>query len=138
MSAAPEITPPNTAETQDADEKEKRGSQHPAFIARKWKPGQSGNPGGRPKSLATVIRERVGNDGSTLAEWFNRVRLGEEPGFSSRERLEAGKWLSAHGFGQPVSTQVNVQANDETTEAANALSSDQLETLARALKPDKP
>ena len=29
---------------------------------RPWKPGQSGNPAGRPKKLSTAVRELCGND----------------------------------------------------------------------------
>lgn len=31
-----------------------------------WQPGQSGNPGGRPKGLATAARELIGNDPKRL------------------------------------------------------------------------
>jgi hypothetical protein len=135
--AAKQIESSTPSSTENGDDSAKKDGA-PQLAPFRWKPGQSGNPGGRKKSLATGIRELIGNDGQKLYERMYKIWNGDEPGFGSRERLEAGKWLSAHAFGQPVSTQVNVQANEEASEAANALSSEQLESLARALKPDKP
>lgn len=43
-----------------AEPHENKGMQHPAFQAQKWKPGQSGNPAGKPK-------------GKSFMEWANEV-----------------------------------------------------------------
>jgi Family of unknown function (DUF5681) len=43
-------------------------------ITRKgFMPGQSGNPGGRPKSLAKATRELVGEDGMKLGRALRRA-----------------------------------------------------------------
>lgn len=65
-----------------------------------WQPGQSGNPGGRPKGLARRIREEVGNDGSRLV----KVVIGvlDDESASRRDRLEAASWLADRAFGKPA------------------------------------
>lgn len=75
-----------------------------------WAPGQSGNPGGRPKGFAALVRERC-EEGVPLIEYGFRVLQGLEvsaEGGSIREqvdvarlRLEAAKWLAERGWGQP-------------------------------------
>ena len=67
-----------------------------------WKPGQSGNPGGRPKGfagLAAVIRKKT-NDGEELVDFALGVLRNKKA--SIGDRLEALEWLSVRGFGQPV------------------------------------
>lgn len=42
-----------------------------------WKPGVSGNPGGGPKGLARLIRERTGMQGERLYELIRQIMEGD-------------------------------------------------------------
>ena len=64
-----------------------------------FEPGQSGNPGGRPKGLAARIRAQT-NDGDDLVDLALSVLRDKEAGY--RVRLEAATWLADRGFGRPV------------------------------------
>jgi len=65
-----------------------------------WKPGQSGNPSGRPKGVASIreyILSRTKN-GEELAEMMLEVARGAE---EIRDKMTAIRWLSDYGFGKP-------------------------------------
>lgn len=89
----------------------------------RWKKGQpSANPGGRPKGLARLIREKCGQDGEKLIEFALSVLHGEltitqekmQAGSGEvlalqipptiAERIEALKWLADHGYGKAVAS----------------------------------
>ena len=63
-------------------------------------PGQSGNPGGRPKGLARRVRELVGDSGESIVQFMVDV-LGDDSARTA-DRLEAAKWLADGGFGKAV------------------------------------
>lgn len=77
---------------------------------RPFQPGQSGNPGGRPKGFAALVRERT-EEGVPLIEYGLRVAQGlevtaeggtiKEQVEVARLRLEASKWLAERGWGSP-------------------------------------
>jgi hypothetical protein len=70
-------------------------------ITRKgFMPGRSGNPGGRPLSLAKATRAMVGEDGMALAElWWSIAR---DPMWRDADRLEASRLLADRGWGKPA------------------------------------
>ena len=68
------------------------------ITGRGFMPGESGNPGGRPKGLARRVRELVGEDGHAIAEYMFSVLSDETQ--RTADRMEAGKWLADRGFGR--------------------------------------
>jgi hypothetical protein len=67
--------------------------------ARPWlfKPGQTGNAGGRPKGLAQLVRQET-KDGAELVAFMLRILRGRKQPL--RYRLEAAAWLADRGFGK--------------------------------------
>lgn len=63
-----------------------------------FKPGQSGNPGGRPKGLAKAARERVSEQ--ALTDFWASIM--EDPDEKMERRLEASKLLADRGYGKAV------------------------------------
>ena len=61
-------------------------------------PGESGNPGGRPKGLARRVREAVGRDGERLVTFH--VEVMEDTEQKMADRLAAARWLAERGFGR--------------------------------------
>jgi hypothetical protein len=65
-----------------------------------WRRGQpSPNPGGRPKGLASLVRERT-RDGADLVDFM--VKLFHNKRQPLRYRLEAAAWLADRGFGKAL------------------------------------
>lgn len=62
-----------------------------------FKPGESGNPGGRPKGEA-AFRERCRQavDELVIERWINEVRGGGEDWMAAAEKL------AAYGYGKPT------------------------------------
>lgn len=68
-------------------------------VETRFKPGQSGNPSGRPKSLARKVREVAGGeDGETLVFFLASVMA--DPKEKTQHRLEATKLLLERGWGK--------------------------------------
>jgi len=74
-----------------------------------FQPGQSGNPGDRPKgthALATLILE-VTQDGEELVRFFMAVFAGRNVlGRTARlsDRIKAAEWLTDRGWGKAPQT----------------------------------
>jgi hypothetical protein len=70
-----------------------------------WKPGQSGNPGGRSSAVAEVarlIREET-RDCRELVEFALNVMRGLEDGMDEpAQRQYAHQWLSDRALGKPL------------------------------------
>lgn len=69
--------------------------------AGRWRPGASGNPGGRRRSLAEPIRAAT-EDGAEVVAFMVAVMRGEVAGVTVGDRLRAAGWLADHGFGRPA------------------------------------
>lgn len=77
-----------------------------------FKPGVSGNPGGRPKGMSLAVRAKVGDDGAEIvnALWFLATatpdeieeRYGSKP--TIRDRVTALESLADRGFGKAAQT----------------------------------
>src|SRR5688572_16077591 len=75
---------------------------------RPWQKGQSGNPGGRPKGLASTFQKLAGKDGEKLAAMLWAVIEGDEEALgqlgyeapSNRERLQAIEIFLDRGWGR--------------------------------------
>lgn len=65
-----------------------------------FKPGQSGNPGGRPRGLARMTRDKLGDDGDVLVEFWLGVM--NDPSAKLPDRLTASKLLAERGWGRPT------------------------------------
>jgi Family of unknown function (DUF5681) len=63
-----------------------------------FRPGQSGNPGGRPKGLAKATRELVGEDGMALVELWLEIAM--DPLCRAADRLRASELLADRGWGK--------------------------------------
>jgi hypothetical protein len=119
-------------------EEERRAAARARGLAnlRPWKKGQpSANPGGRPKGLASKIREMTGN-GADLLEFYRKVWQGELKGFSGRDRLEAAKRLEERGWGKSPEVTLTGELDSEALEAAKDLTTEELRVLASAVKDD--
>lgn len=95
-------------------------------------PGRSGNPGGRPKGLASLVRSKT-KEGKELVDLMLAIMRGkltvtrqdqagntyeQEP--SIRDRVQAIEWLADRGFGKAVEMQMDLTPEDENMEAAIA------------------
>jgi hypothetical protein len=65
-----------------------------------FRPGQSGNPGGRPKGLRRRVQELVGPDGDAIVAYM--VEVMQNPVEKTRDRMDAARWLADRGFGKAV------------------------------------
>lgn len=80
----------------------------PKVVGRPFEPGQSGNPGGRPKGLATKIRELAPAEelaGFYLALWTRDGKVLRRLGIkvadvTLAERTKAADWLADRGYGK--------------------------------------
>jgi hypothetical protein len=77
---------------------------HPHSLPPRWKPGQSGNPSGRPKGLAHYIQAQT-RKGVELVDWYLGIWRGAPAPLErvpkAAERFEAAQWLSDRGWGRP-------------------------------------
>ena len=84
---------------------------------RPWKPGQSGNPGGRPKGIARLAREHGDKALNVLVS-----ALDDDDG---RIRIAAAREILDRGYGKPVTMTADVtnkleELDDDFLESAIA------------------
>lgn len=70
-----------------------------AVIGRPFQPGESGNPGGRPKGLTRRVRELVGEDAEMVIRFL--IETMHDSRVRRRDRLEAARHLLDRGWGRP-------------------------------------
>ena len=111
-----------------------------------WRPGQSGNPSGRPKGgagFAKAIRNES-KDGKELYEFAFAVMRGQTEvkaivgnmvvnvGPSLKDRMDAMKWLADRGFGRvPESVEDGDTSSEEMARACAVVDSMSVEELKR-------
>lgn len=101
-------------------------------IGRPFRPGQSGNPSGRPKGtqgLAAEIRARTG-DGRELIDFAMRVFRDSEEDIATR--WQALQWLADRGWGKAM--QIIELVTPAPTLDLSQLSDAQLEQLQRLIE----
>ncbi|TGP25890.1 MULTISPECIES: DUF5681 domain-containing protein, partial [unclassified Mesorhizobium] len=86
--------------------------------ARKFQPGQSGNPGGRPKGIAAKAREHADRAIEVLAEALDD----QDP----KTRIAAAKEILDRGFGKALTMTADVSnklddLNDDAIDSAIAV-----------------
>jgi hypothetical protein len=91
-----------------------------------FKPGVSGNPGGRPKGLSRRVRELVGENGEAIAEYMLSVMNDERA--RTADRLEAGKWLADRGFGRALQA-LDIDVNQYPVVDLTKVSTEDLDAL---------
>ena len=77
-----------------------------------FKPGISGNPGGRPAGIRAHVHARVGANGEKLFDFWMLIAFGQEADIRRRfgartvvrlqERMQAVEELANRGFGKPT------------------------------------
>jgi len=77
-------------------------------------PGESGNPGGRPRGLARPARKLVGDDGDALAQFWYETMNDKQA--RTADRLEASRLLANRGWGK-VSSQPLPERDEQASPA---------------------
>lgn len=98
-----------------------------------FKPGQSGNPRGRPpgKTVRQLAAELTDGGRTVLEFWAGVVAGTVEGNFTGANRIEAAKLLMERFAGRPIDVSLEL---DPTSAIATDLSSEVLETLVRELQ----
>lgn len=101
-----------------------------ALRAHQWKKGQTGNPGGRPKGLASSIREAT-RDGAELKEILLEVARSKD---HRNDRLRAVELLLQRGWGKAPEIQLTGELSDEHVEALTGVDVSELVGALKTLR----
>ncbi len=105
----------------------KKGDRHPG----QFKPGQSGNPGGRPRTTEAQRTFNARCKEASLEALEFLINLVDDSKAPAKERRAAAETLIAHAEGLPVSR--NLVADLSTAAPAGELSNDELKARLQQL-----
>jgi hypothetical protein len=93
--------------------------------------GTTLNPGGRPKGLASRVRDMT-NQGEELLSYLLKVVKGEERA-SGADRIRAAELLLQRGFGKAPEIQLTGELGEEALQSLSDLGDDSVADLMEAL-----
>ncbi len=81
-------------------------------MANQFKPGVSGNPGGRTKGIERLVRETVGDDMVAIIKAQIAIAQGKKPEglaielppIKAADMTKAAEWIGDRGWGKPRQT----------------------------------
>jgi hypothetical protein len=85
------------------------GTARAGVRGRPFRPGESGNVGGRPKGFGALIREQT-RDGAELVDFALSILRGKR-GAKLDQRLDALCWLADRGWGKAIQSTEITGAN---------------------------
>ncbi len=106
----------------------------------RFRPGESGNPHGRPpknRSVAEYVRAKSGEDGRRYIDLLDELAMDEKQ--PARIRIDAARILLSRGFGNPVE-EVSIETSSEVlraTQLREILRSEGMLTRPAPLEPSK-